>query len=772
MIKKLIIYIAAFFKALYTYILKKCIWQRQQRIAKGMSIGLVIVMLLASAGIQGDSVFVNMEQVSHTAQAVDHNQVNAGDDSARIELKRSQVSKKKNNQISGGNVNNFKQDYTAADSANSVVKNKVPLSLVEKVYEDHGQAFEHEENLHRYQYPVEIGYAADSNYDGKQAEGDYIFRILYDTENIEEQVETEIKKENTLKQEQERDLEDKKVSDAEENSGTLDRKELDFLKDVWRRIMPTEPSEVYITGEPEKEELVQEKSGEEHNEQADKEKTDNIDKTDDRDIEEAGTEVNDKDSDEVTQSVNEFIKKEQTTEDSRTEEEQVEEEKTEDGKKKDYEVTEKTSGEAEKESIADDSYFVVSGNMRAGEEVFVSDIVIRPTGIKGFDKIRVGEDGEFGESAIITKDAYNETVNLYFSDGNTVTNAVEYVYSKDTKAPSLGFWEEGINKLKTADYVIYCTNSAMIKLDVKDDADGSAGTGIQKYNYIYGNTYKFAIDNLEDYMLQLPEAFYGRVLMNCVDHAGNVSGIVTKHYLVENQAPQVRFSNGSMCTAPYTLWIDVAEEGAIVSGVQDIICTVNGETYDISDMHILENTTLGTDLQVPTQITFPVSMEEEGIYNVEVRVKDYAGNETVQTREIEVRKPEMVSVMMPKEFTIHIDPQQLAGREQIFSDDITLCNVSDFDVEVTVSEVSVNVKNGITDSGIKKDCMMYLVTPDNGKKIALKEGKNTDLYSFCLPKGKDNTALYFVGDTTKDSDAMWKDSDISIDVRLSFSKDL
>lgn len=769
--KKMILYIAAFFKALYTYILKKCIWEHQRRIAKGTSIGLVVVMILASVVNQGDSLSVDMEQVSHTAQAIDHNQVSAGNDSARIELKRSQVSKKNDYQVSGRNVNNVKQDYTAADSANSVVKNKAPLSLVEKVYEDHGQAFEQEECLHRYQYPVEIGYAADSNYDGKQSEGDYIFSRLYDTEDIEKQVETEIKKENTSEEEQGRDLEDKEASVTEEKSKTLDRKELDFLKDVWSSIMPTEPSEVHITQKPEKEEPDQEKS-----EKEEKEKADNTDKTDlkrsdDWDTE-TGAEVTDTDNDEVTQSVNEDSE-EGKTEDEQTEEEGLEEEeKTEDGKKEDYEVAEKASRDDEKESIADGSYFVVSGNMRAGEEVFVSDIVIKPTGIKGFDKVRIGEDGEFGSSAIITKDADNETVNLYFSDGSNITNAVKYTYSKDTQAPILGFWEEGINKLQTADYMIYCTNDSRIKLDVKDDAEGKAGTGIAKYNYIYGNMFKFAFDNLEDSMLQLPEAFYGRVLMNCVDHAGNVSGIVSKHYLVENQAPQVRFSNGSMCTAPYTLWIDAAEEGSIVSGVQDIICTVNGEAYNLSDMQILENTTLGTDLEVPTKMTFPISMEQEGTYNVEVRVKDYAGNETVQNQTIDVKKPEMVSVLMPNEFTIHIDPQQLAGREQIFSDDITLCNVSDFDVKVTVSEVTVNVKNAVSDAGIKKDCKIYLVTPDTGKKIALKKGKNTDVYSFCLPKGQDNTALYFVGDTTKGSDSMWKDSDISIDVRLSFSKEL
>lgn len=756
------LYILAFFKALRTYIWKRCTWERQRQTAKGLSIGLVIIMMLVSMG--GQSVRIDMEETPHTAKSIGHNQVNVGNHSARIEMLNSRVSKEyengeKRNQVISDTA--FSSD--TEKTANAVIKNPIPLSLVEKTYADYGQNVEREEVLYRYQFPVEIGHEKDSNYDGKQSAGDYIFSRLYHTDDIEKNIESELEKERKSEENKEKDLQHIETSEEE----VIDE-ELDFLKDVWSRIMPTEPSEVHVTQKPK-----QENSAEQLLEQAGKTNTEQA--TDFY----AGTEVKTGVLETVadTQSAVENEEAENTE----TGENTVEAETAERTAEENVEMTEDTEAPETAEIIgigetteisdyADGSYFIVNGSVRAESGVFVSDIVIKPTNVKGFDQIRIGENGEFSSSAIIAEDAVDKTVDLYFSDGSTVTNAVQYTYSRDTVTPTLAFPEQDIHKLQTVDYTIYCTNHADIRMETKDDANGYAGTGVIKYNYLYGNIFKCLFDDADDVGLELPESFYGRVLVNCADLAGNISKIVSSHYLIENQKPQVQFLNGDMCTAPYTLWIDVADKGEIVSGIENVVCRVNGENYDLQDIRTLENTVLGTDLEVPTQMTFPVSLEEEGTYTIEVEVKDYAGNETVQTQTLEVKKPEMVAVLMPTEFTIHIDPQQLAGREQIFSDDIELHNISDFDVEVTMQEITVNVQNSISESGIRKDCDLYLIAPDTGERLALKKGKNKNVYSFRLQKGQDSVVLHFVGDTTKGADEMWRDSDISIDVQLSFAK--
>lgn len=66
---------------------------------------------------------------------------------------------------------------------------------------------------------------------------------------------------------------------------------------------------------------------------------------------------------------------------------------------------------------ADNRYFTVSGNRRssAGENVFDGDITIKPTGFNGFDRVRLGEEGEFVSELALTKEVVGETITLYFS---------------------------------------------------------------------------------------------------------------------------------------------------------------------------------------------------------------------------------------------------------------------------------------------------------------------------------------------------------------------
>ncbi len=423
---------------------------------------------------------------------------------------------------------------------------------------------------------------------------------------------------------------------------------------------------------------------------------------------------------------------------------------------------------------ADTGYFTVSGNRRSdvSENVFAGDITIKPTGVNGFDKVRLGEEGEFVSELALTKEVVGESVTLYFSDGERVTSGVEYTYTKDTMAPVLAFDEGKYLKLQRKNKTIFCTNDSNIQVTASDDAGGVMGTGVDKLCYIYGDTLRYCINPSQSMGMEVPDNFYGQITANCCDAAGNVSDIWSQNLLVENQAPQIQFSQDAFCTAPYTFWVNIGETGHIVSGIRDVKCSVNGKPFEINNLTILENTSLDEDLQVPTKCEFSLPLTEEGSYSVVVTVTDHAGNISTEEKVVEITKPELVSVFMPEKFAIHIDPQQLAGREQIYSDDITLKNDSDFDVQVTVKNIEVVVKDEISKSGVKKDCKMYLIAPDTGKKIPLKKGKNGNVYSYCLKTGAhDNIGkLRFVGDTSEGSDAMWQFSDVVIRMDLVFSK--
>ena len=361
---------------------------------------------------------------------------------------------------------------------------------------------------------------------------------------------------------------------------------------------------------------------------------------------------------------------------------------------------------------------------------------------------------------------------LYFSNGREVTTGVEFTYSKDGVSPIVSFNEEGLVRLQGTDKTVYCTNDPELNVLCDDNINGVQGTGIDKICYVYGDKLLYVMEQSDDIGIEVTEDFYGRILMNCSDKAGNTSEVVSKYYLVENSIPVISMAQDAFCTTPYTLWIDVAEEGHIISGIQKVECSINGEPYDISDLTLLEKVIIDKGIEVPSKYEFSVPFTEEGEYNVVVTVTDNAGNTAVKEQTITVTKPELVSVFMPKEFTIHIDPQQLLQQEQIFSDNIILHNNSEFDVRITIKNIELMVKDGISDAGIKKDCNIYLVAPDTKEKILLKKGKNENIYSYCLPQNakEDQNNLMFVGDISEGSDTMWKNSDITIHMELEFEK--
>ena len=505
-----------------------------------------------------------------------------------------------------------------------------------------------------------------------------------------------------------------------------------FQKEIWTKLLMTEPVEV------QKEEKIQ---IEEKKSETEKEEKENQEQTTTEQSEEE-TEVEDLDV--LTETVMEP-------------EDNVEKEDA--AKSSDNIVT------------ADAGYYIISGMMRDGKDAFVSDIQIKPSGVDGFNKVRIGKDGSFMDSVEITEDATDKDLELYFTDGERITTKTVFTYTKDTHNPEITADEGDIKVLGSGLDKIYCTNQPKVGVTVKDgDKDKSAGT--EKVSYVYGDKIACIVDSLEEPKVTLPQDFFGRVLLNCEDKAGNTSDIISQYYLIDQNVPEVTFSDSEICTAPYTLWIDVTDTGHIVSGIDNIECTVNGENYKITDLSPQENVQLTDTLKVPSKAGFSIPFDKEGNYQVKIQVTDHAGNITIEEKTIAVTQPELVAVYMPQEFTIHIDPQRLLGKEQIFSDNITLDNVSNVDVRVQVEDIIVTANDEVSDTGIIKDCEIYLVAPDTGRKIKLNKGSNKDIYSYCLPmnaKGEVKN-LYFVGDTTEGSETMWRNSDITINVKLSFNK--
>ena len=372
---------------------------------------------------------------------------------------------------------------------------------------------------------------------------------------------------------------------------------------------------------------------------------------------------------------------------------------------------------------------------------------------------------------IVKEPKLQETIEKKSVEAVTTEETVSFG-KEDIMAPQIAILEDGMKVLQSEKTSILCTNKEEIPIKVKDDFQDAQSSGIQKIGYAFGNRLKYILQDFENAKLYLPAAFYGKVLVNAADQAGNVSQFDTKYILVDKDAPVISWTNGEHCTAPYRLWVDVQETGHIVSGIREVICEVNGEEYNITDLYTAEKTFLSNELNVASKNSFSVMLDEEGDYTVSVKVTDNAGNVTYQNRKLHVDKADLVTVDMPEQFVIHIDPYQTQGKTMIYSDNVELLNQSPCDVKVNIDNIHLKMNTKSTDTGEQKDCDIYLVTPDTKQRIPLQKGNNKQVYSYRLPKNADITQsyLYFEGDIKKGMDALWEDGDITINMQLSFSK--
>lgn len=805
-------------------------WKMKKHMAEVLCVVVVMLSMTLSLYFQIIHNLDDKQHISLADQSAHAQIVNYGD-SASLRMDSSTVRNVAGSPTSSdnnyGNSNDIKRNHVVShmqgtNAPNQVVENPTTFFLASDIFENHGMEIEGAEAGILYQYPVELGYPVDNNYNGKQTEKgiiqDYDFDMpaedgLYndnrDEEDLTDGSEEPVAEETT--EEKEADDSETGIQDGEESEQAAEDEKAvpkinnELQKKIWSKMLPTEPSQVKVTVKNVKKpadvtkrrlNVRKYKSSKKVKSSknarlskgavksrtkasVDGENTENnteasVDKkSTEGDTETTAEEQNVEDDTEAPVSGEDVENNTETPAGGENVESSTE---TPAGGE---DVGNDTEAPAEGDNAettlednrvqADSSFFILSGKMRVDSQVFVSNIKIKPTGKNGFNKVRIGKEGDFQSSVTLKEDADEKEVTLYFSDGERETAGVTFAYSKDTSNPSMSLDRECYNVLQSGSTNIYCTKDAGLDLVLED---GSNGTGVDKVCYVYGDRVADFTNIADGSKASLSQDFYGRVVMNCADKAGNVSSVLSEYILLDRAAPTVTFSQDEVCTAPYTLWIDATDNGSIVSGLADVTCTVNGEPVEITNLEQKGVVTLDDNLEVPQGAGFSMTFEEEGEYTIQVRAVDYAGNITVEERNITVAKPEFVSVFMPETFTIHIDPQRLLKNEQIFSDDIELTNVSEFDVEVTVDSIELYVNNEASPEGIDKDCEIYFVTPDTGEKIKLEKGENKDVYSYCLPENAegDIANLHFVGSTTEGSDQMWQSSDISIVVNLSFRK--
>lgn len=453
---------------------------------------------------------------------------------------------------------------------------------------------------------------------------------------------------------------------------------------------------------------------------------------------------------------------------------------------------------------ADSSFYYIQGNMKENGTCFSGDIVVIPTGIEGYDYVRLGTEGEFSESVTIQEDAINKTVLLQFFNGELVTKTTEFIYSKDTIVPTI-INVEGEDEKATEYYTLLA--SPLLKVEVADgfyikegdiaSQQSHMGSGVDAVYVKYSGTeYCYEVeDNYASF--SLPEDFSGKVEIWCVDKAGNISDIYSRIFIIDTWQPQLCIMTKKEMPSleENEILVQMWDAGEYSLGIEEVTCFIDGVSFtpeltveeENAESLQADNATTVEDLSLDFEnrkvYSFRMTIEQEE-QRLQIQITDYTGN--TQNAVYQIKKEEITEryqMECPQEICLIVDPYLVNGQTEIYSPDYIFRNMNDFPVKFEISSLELIVKKDRF-SDIKEPCKLQLNTDieDNiveeieklqplqsMEKIDLQEGIMEKLVE-CDLKPQEGLKLCFTGTIEDATRHLWCSGDIKLKMSYRFEQ--
>ena len=417
-----------------------------------------------------------------------------------------------------------------------------------------------------------------------------------------------------------------------------------------------------------------------------------------------------------------------------------------------------------------DNYEIVSGTVPTVSEI-TKDNITKASFYQRAVAIGEKSNSNYNLLNILDKDIVKD--DFYTSDllKDNSSETFDFDFLDEPGLPSTGSAVSVEDKNKEFDMEIAKSadilpaSASAVKFSNKNQLNINLTALKNKKVYVqYADKILFNMAETNNLKIDMPHDFYGDIAIKENLGSDNNSTLAKGRVLIDTSKPIV----GVLSEDSARYEIKISENGNIISGLKFVECYMDGKKIEVSSKNMTKQVCLGYNVKVPSE--YVVSLNPlEGKHTLYVRVEDNAGNITEEKREISVIKQVPVSVLTLKKFVIHIDPQKLKWKEQIYSDAVLMKNLNDYDIKATISSINVKVSK---ENDKYKKCKIYMVMPDTGKKILLKNGKNDKSYSFIIPHGNQNRQKYlrFVGKMYDDKYGMWKNEDISIDMKTSYEQ--
>lgn len=409
-----------------------------------------------------------------------------------------------------------------------------------------------------------------------------------------------------------------------------------------------------------------------------------------------------------------------------------------------------------------ENYFTVNGSKSPDGGWYNGEITISASGINGFDGICT-EEGVVSTNLKINGDCENGQVKIYFVKGGAKTEGYLFRYSIDSTKPEITInktWYDGGVARSLSGYTVGSGNFH-VQILVGDNL-----SGVRRCTYtLNGQTYTASIKNgLAS--IEINEETIGDVVIGLEDYAGNYATATLKNVVVDYTKPSlsvnVPASDEGVVRVPNVVTVNVSDGGAAPSGIRKIEYSIDGGQNIISEIS-----------DYNTEASVRVPFYEEGTHILTVHVTDNSGNTYEYMQSIDLKPSVIICVEVPTNSTITVDPFNINGKGQIYSEEIFIKNKGNTRLEGSVETLNCQVNTGVF-NGVSKDCNIFLnldLLPNQA--FSLNKGINNNVCSFILgssgeEENKDNAALKFNGYISTGSEELWKPRDIKIDIVFMF----
>lgn len=290
------------------------------------------------------------------------------------------------------------------------------------------------------------------------------------------------------------------------------------------------------------------------------------------------------------------------------------------------------------------------------------------------------------------------------------------------------------------------------------------------------------------------------------------------YLVIEQQAPEIFYERITKEDGTQYAHVTVAESGENLSGIKECRFTVDGDAFLPDEIHTSERYAMpgGEEVAVLQEIDIPLEGHEN--HEIQAQVWDNAGNPAGKTFSMKALPEGVVSVILPTSFRIAIRPYEVGENEQIYSDDVVICNKSAFPVEVEVASAEVEINHAapwgeivtkrvdvsggeepdILDLGEGtevplKDCKINFKLRQAETEtllLPLSEGINESVARFSLKAGQEGTnpqelmgqryaetvksadyaIINICGDLSEGSEDLWRSEDLTVRLIFQFRR--